>query len=302
VAVVVLLFALAAFAGAIAIGANVVARAQLRESVRQLEGYQLTSTREQEMLEPLSERILGTVTGGLTGLARRFTPVGYAQQVRRKIVLAGSPPGIETDRLLVLKIFGAASGIVWVPVVFWVVALEGLASVVALGALWVGSFMLPDIALDRRVQARQSEIRRRLPDILDLLVISVEAGLGFEQALDRTATAVPGPLSDEFRRFLQETRLGASRADALRALDERTDVLELRSFILAMLQADTFGVSIARILRNQAADMRIRRRQLATEAAQKAPVKLLLPLVFCIFPAIFVVILLPALIQIGDAL
>lgn len=301
-AVPILLFSIAAFIGALAVGANVMARAQVRESLRQLEGYEVTTTREKEMLAPLSERALASLTSGLTGLARRFTPAGYADQVRRKIVLAGSPPGIEADRVLVLKVIGAASGVLWIPVVFWLLELTGLTAVIALAVLWFGSFMLPDISLDRRVAARQHEIRLRLPDILDLLVISVEAGLGFEQALDRTATAVPGPLSDEFRRFLQEVRLGATRAEALRALDERTDVLELRSFILAMLQADTFGVSIARILRSQAADMRIRRRQLATEAAQKAPVKLLLPLVFCIFPAIFVVILLPAMIQIGDAL
>jgi tight adherence protein C len=300
--IIILLFAAAAFIGAVAIGTTVQERAHVRDSLRQLEGYQIASTRDQEMLEPLSTRVIGGVTGSLTGVARKFTPVGYTEQVKRKILLAGNPPGIEVDRILVLKVFGAASGILWVPLVFGVLNLGGLLSIVALAVLWFTSFMGPDMTLDRRVEARKSEIRRTLPDLLDLLVISVEAGLGFEQALERTATAVPGTLSDEFRRFLQETRLGAARSDALRALDERTDVLELRSFILAMLQADTFGVSIARILRSQAQDMRIRRRQLATEAAQKAPVKLLMPLVFCIFPAIFVVILFPALIQISDAL
>ena len=114
--------------------------------------------------------------------------------------------------------------------------------------------------LNRKIEDRQKEISRKLPDILDLLVISVEAGLGFEQALDRTCTAVPGALSDEFRRMLHEIRIGSSRADALRAMAERTDVPELRAFILAMLQADTFGVSISRLLRSQADEMRIRRR------------------------------------------
>jgi tight adherence protein C len=156
--------------------------------------------------------------------------------------------------------------------------------------------------LQQKIDRRRREIQRALPDTLDLLVISVEAGLGFEQAMDRTTNTVPGPLSEELRRMLQETRMGASRADSLRALDERTDVEELRTFTVAMLQADTFGVSIARILRTQADEMRVRRRYVAQEKSQKLPVKMLFPLVLCIFPATLIVVVMPGFLQVFDKL
>jgi tight adherence protein C len=157
----------------------------------------------------------------------------------------------------------------------------------------------PDMTLGRRVEERQHDLRVQLPDVLDLLTISVEAGLGFEQALDRVINAVPGALSDEFSRMLGEVRAGASRGEAMRAMDQRTNVPEVRSFVLAILQADTFGVSIGRVLRAQSEEMRIKRRQIAQEKAQK--VKMLIPMVFCIFPALFVIVIGPAVINIRKA-
>jgi len=141
---------------------------------------------------------------------------------------------------------------------------------------------------------------RGLPDIIDLLVISVEAGLGFEQALQRVIESVEGPLPDEFSRMLGEVRAGSTRAEAMRAMDARIEVPEVRSFVLAILQADAFGVSIGRVLRGQAEEMRIKRRQIAEEKAQKAPVKMLIPMVFCIFPALFTIVLGPAAIRIAN--
>ena len=294
--------ALAVAALTFVIGTVTVERADVRESLRRLEGYQIQDVRDQEMLVPISERVFEPLFEGLTGVARRFTPSGFGEGIAQKLVFAGSPANLNVDKILVFKLLGLISIIVWAPLVITLGFFQGIMLFVVIGVLWGCSFMYPDVMLNRKIEDRQKQIARKLPDILDLLVISVEAGLGFEQALDRTCTAVPGALSDEFRRMLHEIRIGSSRADALRAMADRTDVTDLRAFILAMLQADTFGVSISRLLRSQAEEMRTRRRLRAQELAQKAPVKMLFPLVFCIFPSIFVVILGPALIQISESL
>jgi tight adherence protein C len=298
---IVLIVALAVAAvglGAWAASTSMDARAGGRRSLRAIDDYQLVDVRNEEMSLPIAARVLAPAGKAVTDLARRLTPVGYVDGVRRKIVLAGNPPGYEVDRFLTFKLLGVASVIVWIVLAAVFLGDHTLLAVctviLASGVCIFG----PDVVLDGQIKRRREEIERNLPDTLDLLVISVEAGLGFEQALERTAAAVPGPLSEESRRMLQETRMGASRADALRALDERTQVDDLSTFILAMLQADAFGVSISRILRGQADEIRIRRRQHAQELSQKAPVKMLFPLAVCIFPSIFVVVLLPAAIQI----
>ena len=297
----------AAFLAAVLIGTALLSageeRREVRMALRTLKDYELPSNmREQEMLKSLRERVLLPGAARLARLSGRFTPAGYTAAVRHKLVLAGSPAGLDADRFLALKVLGAVSVAFWLWFAFGLAALGGFYGIIVTGLMWLISFMAPDVYVQRHIDQRQHEIAVRLPDVLDLLVISVEAGLGFEQALDRTVDAVPGALAEEFRRMLKETRVGSTRAEALRALDERTNVPELRSFILAMLQADTFGVSIGRLLRQQADDMRIRRRQRAQEAAQKAPVKMLFPLIFCIFPSLFTVILGPAAINIMKGL
>ena len=277
-------------------------RRDVRLALRGLADYDLpANVREQEMLKSIQERVIVPFLGKLSNVLGRFTPAGYIQTIREKLVKAGNPAGLDPDRFLTLKLVGAVSIVFWPFFAFTIADLSGFYGMIVTGLLWGMSFFGPDVFVQRKIDQRQYLIATRLPDVLDLLVISVEAGLGFEQAIDRTTDAVPGPLADEFRRMLQETRMGATRAEALRAMDERCQVPELRSFILAMLQADTFGVSIGRLLRAQADDMRVRRRQRAQEAAQKAPVKMLFPLIFCIFPSLFVVILGPAVLQITRA-
>ncbi len=289
--------ALGAWAASTSIGVS-----GARNSLSSIEDYQLVDVRTEEMKRPIAVRVFAPLGKSMTDLARRLTPVGYVDGIRRKIVLAGNPPGYEVDRFLTFKLLGVASILVWI-VLAAVFMSDHVGLAVCMVILASGICIFgPDVVLDGKITRRREEIERRLPDTLDLLVISVEAGLGFEQALERTSVAVPGPLSEESRRMLQETRMGASRADALRALDERTQVDDLRTFILAMLQADAFGVSISRILRSQADEIRIRRRQHAQELSQKAPIKMLFPLAVCIFPAIFVVVLLPAAIQVFKVL
>ena len=279
---------------------------EARESLSQIDGYDVVAAAnagiidESELQGSFMDRFGGQVLSNVGDFGRRLTPATYIEKVREKFVQAGRDSTAEVDRFLAMRVFMLAA-IPFVIVFFFVwnpLALGGIVRLGLTGLVLAYLVLGPDGKLNSQVEKRQTAIMQDLPDVLDLLTISVEAGLGFEQALDRTIATVPGPLSTEFARMLGETRAGASRADAMRALDARIDISEVRSFVLAILQADTFGVSIGRVLRAQADEMRIRRRQIAQEAAQKAPVKMLIPMVFCIFPALFVVILVPALLQI----
>ena len=164
----------------------------------------------------------------------------------------------------------------------------------------MAGYLLPDLLLSNAATNRQKRIRLELPDTLDQMTIGVEAGLGFEAAMARAGRSGDGPLAEELVRTLQEVQAGMSRADAMRGLAERNDVAELRQFVLAVRQAETYGIPIAQVLRAQAAELRVKRRQRAEEQAMKLPVKVIFPLVLCILPAIFVVVLGPAAIRVAD--
>jgi tight adherence protein C len=272
---------------------NAEERNTIKSSLRSLEGYERVDLRAQELEAPMIQRVIQPIGRSLVALGRRFMPGGYMEGVRRRLIIAGKPSADDLDRFRAIRVLSAAA----VPATL-VLALimpatprDKFLIFFFLGA----AFLLgPDAVLNRQMEERRQAIRVRLPDVIDMLTISVEAGLGFDQALERTVAAIPGPLTDEFARMLGEMRAGAGRADSMRALDARTDVPELRSFVLALIQAETFGVSIGRILRGQSEEMRIKRRQQAQEQAQKAPVKLLFPMVLCVFPGIFVVLLGPS--------
>jgi tight adherence protein C len=293
----------AIFLVAYAVMSQVNEKSVVRNSLRQLDGYEVENVRDQELLAPISQRAVAPVMDGLTNVGRRLTPTGYADSIRKKFIESGNGSAEAVDRFMAIQVIMLAGVIpvTWFFYFYNPVRLTGVVQFFAWALICAVLVFAPYALLSRRVEERQHELRVKLPDILDLLTISVEAGLGFEQALDRTINAVPGALSDEFARMLGEVRAGATRADAMRALDQRTNVPEVRSFVLAVLQADTFGVSIGRVLRSQAEEMRIKRRQLAQERAQKAPVKMLIPMVFCVFPSLFVVVIGPAIINIRSA-
>jgi len=278
-------------------------RAAVRNTLRQLDDYEVESIRDQELLAPLQERLVAPFIGLLGKFGGRFNPPEYVESVRRKHLQAGITDPDKVERFLALRVLGFVFIPVWliVMLVWNPFNLGGLLQLAATGLGVLIGALGPSNSLTKRVEARQLAITRQLPDTLDLLVISVEAGLGFEQALDRVIKNVPGELSDEFARVLGESRAGSSRSDALRAMDERVNVPEIRSFAMSMIQADQFGVSIGRVLRSQSDEMRIKRRQKAQETAQKAPVKMMIPMVFCIFPALFVVVIGPAIINIAEA-
>ena len=237
--------------------------------------------------------------GWLTRLARRLSPGGMTDSLQRRLDLAGNPGSWTPDRVLAAKGIGLL-------VLGGLGALLGLGSptlfvpYTGLGAL-IG-FFLPDVLLYNTGDRRQAKIQSALPDAMDMLTVCVEAGLGFDAALAQVARNTTGPLAGEFARALQEMQLGASRAQALRALTDRTTVPELRVFVSALTQATELGITVAQVLREQAREMRLKRRQRAEEKAQKVPVKITFPLVFCLFPALFVVILVPAAIAIWQTL
>ncbi len=257
--------------------------------------------RRREMTRSFGDRVLVPMVGGAGRIAKRVTPLDARDRVAKKLLLAGSPPAWDAERVIAFKVIGAGLGFVGgLLLATTVLHKGGVAMFVVIGLLTVAGFLLPDSMLARKVEERQKEVLGTLSDTLDLLTISVEAGLSLNAAIAQVVQNVPGVLSAEFARMLQEIQLGVPRSEAFRQLAERTDVEELNSFALAMIQADVFGVSIASVLRTQAAQLRIKRRQRAEAKAQQTPVKIVFPLILCILPALFVIIVGPGAIRIAN--
>lgn len=276
-------------------------RMHIKKSLKKLDVYGEVPIVQDELSEPFLNRVILPFTTVFTRVGRKLTPIGYLANIRTRMVLAGLSKDFDADRFLSYKGFSLIGGGA-LAILFMALVGRSVLQVV-LGAIFaIGCFFLPDLWLNRKIAARQKAIKLALADTLDLLTISVEAGLGFDAALHKVVNNTTGPLSEEFYRLLQEMQLGTARDEAFRNFGERTQVDELGSFILAMLQAEVFGISIGKVLRVQARELRIKRRQRAEEMAQKAPVKIIFPLIMCIFPALLVVIMGPAVIQIYETL
>lgn len=252
-----------------------------------------------EMSQPFVERVIYPIARKLGEITVKFTPQNWLNSISRKLELGGNPGKIDPSVFLVLQLVAA--------VVVGALALLVLTSsqssppaqvflLTIVGTL--AGFFIPQFYLSRNVSKRQKNVRRAMPDALDLLTICVEAGLGFDAAMAKVVEKWTNQLSIAFSRVLQEIQLGKLRREALKSMSENIGISEMTSFVAAVIQSEQLGVSMARVLRIQADQMRVRRRQLAEEAAHQAPIKMLLPMVFIIFPSLLIILLAPAAFQI----
>ena len=273
------------------VGSIAAARPDRRSQL--LAGGDKADLRQVALTESALTRVLLPGVRGLLDKLRRITPVGRVEALERQLVYAGLAGRYPVERILGLKVVAGVAGFG----LGSILTNQGLLLPVVVAAL---GFFAPDTFIRGRAEERQLEIQNTLADTLDQITMSVEAGLGFEGAIARTARAGDGPLAAELTRTLQEMQVGVSRSEALRNLASRTSVADLRSFVTAIVQAEDYGLPIAQVLRVQASEMRIKRRQRAEERALKMPVKIIFPLVFCIFPTLFIVLLGPAAIRLYE--
>lgn len=271
---------------------------RIRSRLEALQGQPRVERRGEERLS-LMERLVVPVMHAPVQQLRRAVPTAMLERIHQRLVLAGEPMTLNNFLTLQLLTTGAflllpllivvAGGMTFTPMLLLVI-----------GGLGLGGLLLPHLWLRQRVGQRQGQIIKGLPDSFDLITTCVEAGLGLDAALARVAEKVEGPFADELSRTLREISLGKMRRDALRELGERTGVPDLVAFVNAVIQAEQMGSSVGAVLRVQAEQLRVRRRQRAEEQAYKAPVKMVFPLVLCIFPTLFIVILGPAAITIME--
>lgn len=259
----------------------------------------VVSLEEIELSQPFAERVIIPIVRRIGEISARFTPQKAIQDTARRMELAGNPWPIDAATFLAIRFILAVMLGGFVTAMFLLSPAPNLNdnAIFIFGATF-GGFYLPHLMLSSRITNRQKEIRRAMPDALDLLTICVEAGLGFDAAMNKVSEKWDNALALAFTRTIREIQLGKTRRDALKDMADRLGIPEMTSFVAAIIQSEQLGVSMAKILRIQSEQMRLKRRQAAEEEAHKAPVKMVLPMAFLIFPTIMIIILTPAAIQI----
>jgi tight adherence protein C len=298
---------LALFAGLTAIivlaGSLIRERSQIQASLNAIESISgpVPETMRREYDKPFNERVTAPAAAWLASVARTLSGANWARNTAVRLDRAGNPAGWTAERILAAKSLFAVGAATLVAGVL-LLASSPLPALLWGALFGVGGFFVPDLLVLNKAQQRAEAIQRALPDAIDLLTITVESGLTFDAGLAQVARNTSGPLAQEFTRVLKEIQIGSARAAALRAMAERTDVEDLRIFLNSMVQAEKLGIPIADVLRVQSAEMRIKRSQRIEEQAMKLPVKLVFPLLLGVMPALFVVILGPAIISIYQTL
>jgi tight adherence protein C len=253
------------------------------------------SLTEIELQAPFRDRFIKPLTSQIAKVVSRLTPAGALENTQRQLMYAGFTGRMQVSDFMGLRGLSTLIG-VGIAIALGLLTNQGTFGLLLFLFFFGGlGYVLPVFWLRGQISQRKAQIFRALPDAIDLLTISVEAGLGFDQAIARIVSKSDNALTREFARVLQEMRVGVARRDALKSLVERTGVDELNTFITAIIQAEQLGASIANVLRVQSDEMRVRRRQYAERQAQLAPVKILFPMVFLIFPPVLVVVLGPAI-------
>ena len=259
------------------------------------------SLEEMELSRPFSERIVNPILQGLARFVMRLTPANTLEATRHQLELAGRPNNWGPSEFFGVR---AGAAIVLGVLAFLLTSVAAQPFLYRIAGTVIGfllGYVLPSMWLGGKIRRRQTDVVKALPDALDLLTICVEAGLGFDSAIAKVAEKWDNALSQAFARVIQETRLGKLRREALREMEHNMEVADVTSFVAAVIQADQLGVSMAKVMRIQSEQMRIKRRQRAEQKAHQAPIKMLFPLVFLIFPAIYVVLLGPAILVVKQS-
>jgi len=263
----------------------------------------VASLEEIELSQPFSERVIIPVIRRVGEFSARFTPQKAIQDTARKLELAGNPWPVDAPTFLAIRfIFAVVLGGFLVAVIAISPPSNSSNNFLYVGGATFAGFFLPHLMLTSRITRRQSEVRKAMPDALDLLTICVEAGLGFDAAMSKVSEKWENELSLAFARAIREIQLGKTRREALKDMSDRLGLPEMTSFVAAIIQSEQLGVSMARVLRIQSDQMRVKRRQYAEEQAHKAPVKMIIPMALLIFPSIMIIILTPAALQIANSL